>query len=88
MMEVQAVNDIDGAYVSRKILEMSKRKKPDLASVTLCKDCAHAYINSFAEASGTALRAFWTNRVKGEAVVMQADDFCSYGKPKEASDER
>ena len=87
-MEVQAVNDIDGAYVSRKILEMSKRKKPDLASVTLCKDCAHAYINSFAEASGTALRAFWTNRVKGEAVVMQADDFCSYGKPKEASDER
>lgn len=51
--------------------------------VTRCKDCKHAYINSFAEASGTALCAFWTNRAKGEAVVMQADDFCSYGKPKE-----
>lgn len=55
MMEAQAVNDIDGAYVSRKILEMSKRKKPDLVSVTRCKDCKHAYINSFAAASGTAL---------------------------------
>ena len=44
--------------------------------VTRCKDCKSAYINSFSAASGVALCSL-------SAKVMQQDDFCSYGEPKE-----
>ena len=48
----------------------------DVAVVTRCKDCKHAYINSFAVSSGEALCTL-------SGKPMQQDDFCSYGEPKE-----
>ncbi len=48
----------------------------DAVVVTRCKDCKHAYINSFSAKSGIAL-------CSSSAKVMQQDDFCSYGEPKE-----
>lgn len=47
----------------------------DVVSVVRCKDCKHAYINSFSSASGVAL-------CSSSAKVMQQDDFCSYGERK------
>ena len=44
--------------------------------VTRCKDCKHAYINSFAVSSGEALCTL-------SGQVRQQDDFCNYGEPKE-----
>nr|DAF68483.1 MAG TPA: adenylate kinase [Caudoviricetes sp.] len=44
--------------------------------VVRCKDCKHAYINSFAVSSGEALCTL-------SGKPMQQDDFCSYGEPKE-----
>lgn len=68
------MNDIDGAYVSRKILEMSKRKKPDMVSVTRCKDCKDFRRNNEND-------PYCTNR-RGLDDPMP-DGFCNYGKPKE-----
>lgn len=48
----------------------------DVAPVTRCKDCKYAYINSFAVSSGEALCTL-------SGKLMQQDDFCSYGEPKE-----
>lgn len=48
----------------------------DAVVVTRCKDCKHAYINSFSAASGVALCTL-------SGQPMQQDDFCSYGEPKE-----
>jgi hypothetical protein len=55
----------------------------DVVEVVRCEDCKHAYINSFSAQSGVALCRFWTNRAEGVQVVMQQDDFCSYGERKE-----
>lgn len=55
----------------------------DVVKVVRCKDCKNAYINSFSAISGVALCRFWTNRAEGNQVVMQQDDFCSYGVRKE-----
>jgi hypothetical protein len=52
----------------------------DVVEVVRCKDCKNAYINSFSAISGVALCRFWTNRAEGNQVVMQQDDFCSYGE--------
>lgn len=62
--------------------EISALPAADVAEVVRCKDCSHAYINSFAEKSGVVLCSHWTNMAKGNAVITQFDDFCSYGKPK------
>lgn len=48
----------------------------DVVPVVRCKDCKHAYINSFSAASGVAL-------CSSSAKVMQQDDFCSYGERKD-----
>lgn len=48
----------------------------DAVVVTRCKDCKHAYINSFSAKSGIAL-------CSSSAKVMQQDDFCSYGEKQE-----
>ena len=48
----------------------------DVVSVVRCKDCKHAYINSFSAASGVAL-------CSSSVKVMQQDDFCSYGERKD-----
>ena len=50
----------------------------DVAPVVRCKDCKHAYINSFAVSSGEALCTL-------SGKPMQQDDFCSYGEPKEGT---
>lgn len=44
--------------------------------VTRCKDCKHAYINSFLAKSGIVI-------CSSSAKVMQQDAFCSYGETKE-----
>lgn len=48
----------------------------DVVPVVRCKDCKHAYINSFSAASGVAL-------CSSSAKVMQQDDFCSYGERRD-----
>lgn len=50
----------------------------DAVVVTRCKDCKHAYINSFAVSSDEALCTL-------SGKPMQQDDFCSYGEPKEGN---
>lgn len=45
----------------------------DVVPVVRCKDCKHAYINSFSAASGVVL-------CSSNMKVMQPDDFCSYGE--------
>ncbi len=50
----------------------------DVEPVVRCKDCKHAYINSFAVSSGEALCTL-------SGKPMQQDDFCSYGEPKEGT---
>ena len=52
--------------------------KRDAVVVTRCKDCKHAYINSFAVSSGEALCTL-------SGKPMQQDDFCSCGEPKEGT---
>lgn len=51
----------------------------DAVVVTRCKDCKHAYINSFAVSSGEALCTL-------SGQPMQQDDFCSYGERKDGGD--
>lgn len=45
----------------------------DVVPVVRCKDCKHAYINSFSVTSGVV---FCSSNMK----AMQEDDFCSYGE--------
>lgn len=56
---------------------------PDVVQVVRCKDCTHAYINSFSAAAGMALCKLLTNRSDGGTVVMRQDAYCSYGERKE-----
>lgn len=49
-----------------------------------CKDCKHAYINSFSAQSGIAICKFWSNRSETNILAVQQDDFCSYGELKES----
>ena len=53
----------------------------DVAQVVRCKDCKCAYINSFSAASGVAVCKHWSNEAK--TVIVQQDDFCSYGERKD-----
>ena len=55
----------------------------DVVEVVRCKDCGHAYINSFSAQSGIAVCRFLANRSNGELAIVQQDDFCSYGERKE-----
>ena len=54
----------------------------DAVPVVRCRECKHAYINSFSAESGVALCRLLTKRVEGIQIVMQQDDFCSYGERK------
>lgn len=58
---------------------IEKSPTVDAVIVTRCKDCKHAYINSFAVSSGEALCTL-------SGKPMQQDDFCSYGEPKEGAE--
>lgn len=55
---------------------IENRPAVDAVVVTRCKDCKHAYINSFAVSSGEALCTL-------SGKLMQQDGFCSDGRPKE-----
>ena len=58
----------------------------DAVPAVRCRECKHAYINSFSAASGVALCRLLTKRAEGIQIVMQQDDFCSYGERKEGAD--
>lgn len=58
------------------------KNKADVVEVVRCKDCKHSYINSFSAQSGVALCKFWSNRAEGNNLVVQQDDYCSYGERK------
>ena len=58
----------------------------DAVPMVRCRECEHAYINSFSAASGVALCRLLTKRAEGIQIVMQQDDFCSYGERKEGAD--
>lgn len=61
------------------------RKAPtiDAVPVVRCKDCIHAYINSFSAFRGVCLCKRLTNKSEGIQMIMRQDDFCSYGERKE-----
>ena len=52
----------------------------DAVEVVRCKDCKHAYINSYSAASGVALCLLLTKRTDSFQFVMQQDEFCSCGE--------
>lgn len=54
----------------------------DVVKVVRCKECKHAYINSFSAQSGIALCKFLSNRGSC-TITVQQDDYCSYGELKE-----
>ena len=70
------------------ILAETVDKAPTIDAVPAvrCRECKHAYINSFSAASGVALCRLLTKRAEGIQIVMQQDDFCSYGERKEGAD--
>lgn len=56
----------------------------DVEKVVRCKDCKHAYINSFSAAAGTALCVYWTNHGGGyQNAIMPQDGYCCYGERRE-----
>lgn len=70
------MNDIDGAYVSRKILEMNKLPKRDMVQVVRCKGCKYGSYDSKPNGAMVCLRTndgFWRKET----------DFCSYGERRE-----
>lgn len=62
------------------ISQVQKQPTADVVEVVRCKDCKHSYINSFSAQSGVALCKFWSNRAEGNNLVVQQDDYCSYGE--------
>ena len=68
---------------SRDILQCKQfADKSNYSEIVKCKDCKHAYINSFSAQSGIALCKLFTNRAENQ-IAMQQDDYCSYGERKE-----
>ena len=68
------------------VMDKSVKSPFDVEVVVRCRECKHAYINSFSAASGVALCRLLTKRAEGIQIVMQQDDFCSYGERKEGAD--
>lgn len=75
-------NDIDSSCVSRQMLEMSKqisrRAKPDIVRVTLCKNCKDFRLNDEND-------PYCANRRGLDDPVPEG--FCNYGEAKEKSNE-
>lgn len=70
----------------RKALRcLSNAPTADAVPVVRCKECRHAYINSFSAQSGIAVCRLLSDRSNGELAIVQQDDFCSYGERKEAT---
>ena len=61
--------------------ERVRLNESDVEQVVRCKNCKSAYINSFSAASGVAVCKKWSN--EAETVIVQHDDFCSYGERRE-----
>lgn len=86
---IDAITDLAGRAPTRSAYDaiwksartLKKIPAADVAPVVRCKDCKHAYINSFSAASGVALCSSSTK-------VMQQDDFCSYGERKDGGADR
>lgn len=64
------------------MFEIDELPTADVVEVVRCKECKHSYINSFSAQSGVALCKFWSNRAEGNSLVVQQDDYCSYGERK------
>lgn len=71
MTEINATCDVNK-------IESNYNKKSEIVK---CKDCKHAYINSFSAQSGIVLCKLFTNRAENQ-IAMQQDDYCSYGERK------
>lgn len=69
-----AENYCEGLYEATELVD--DIPAADVELVTRCKDCKHAYINSFSAASGVAL-------CSSSGRLMQQGGFCSDGRPKE-----
>lgn len=83
VINVVANNPYNVAFkTSKTIQEIEKIPSADVVEVVRCKECKHAYINSFSAQSGVALCKFWSNRAEGNNLVVQQDDYCSYGERK------
>ena len=82
VMQCRAARDA----ISRAIKMLESLPADDVEPVRRCKECKHAYINSFSAASGVALCTLLTKRTEGIQIVMQQDDFCSYGEQKDGDE--
>ena len=65
-----------------EVLPKLREQLEKRVEVVRCKDCKFAYINNFAKVQEKALCNRWRNH-DGNSVLMQADDFCSYGERRE-----
>ena len=61
-------------------------KAVDAVPVVRCKECKHAYINSFSVEAGVSLCRLLAKRAEGIQIVMQPDDFCSYAERRDNGD--
>ena len=75
----------------RKLCEaenaIGKMPAADVAPVTRCKDCKHAYIIAFSDNGfGIVLCGRLSSCENVAQLVRQFDDFCSYGERKDGKD--
>lgn len=61
-------------------LELLNYESEDDVEIIRCKDCKHAYINSFSEECGVCICNLCAKENK--TIPKQYNDFCSYGERK------
>ena len=79
---LNVVKRTSGDYAAA-FVEIAHAPVADVAPVVRCQECKNAYINAFSAASGVLICLLFTNRADGVRMVMQADDFCSYGERRD-----
>lgn len=72
-----------GSAVHRCMDALMALPSSNVNMVVHCRECKHAYINSFSASAGQALCRRLTNMADGIQFVMDSDDFCSYGEKKD-----
>lgn len=78
--DLQTLQTVDEHTMNLILMDIDEAPAADVVPVVRCRECKHAYINSFSAAAGRALCRRFTNLADGIQVVMDSDDFCSYGE--------
>lgn len=62
----------------------------DAAAVVRCKECRHllqVFKPEIEKGGGICGKGYETGKVEGYLLRVKADDFCSYGEPKEGAED-